>query len=80
MKNKLQNIPQVQSREDRFKRIAANRTNEVLDRIRILGNCSNKSTYKYSEDEVNKIFRVLDQEIKNCKAKFTNKKAKFKWN
>ena len=80
MKNNLQNIQQDYSREDRFKRIAANRTNEVLDRIRILGNCSNKSTYKYSEDEVNKIFRALDQEIKNCKAKFTNKKAKFKWN
>jgi len=26
------------------------------------------------------MFKALDQEIKNCKAKFTNKKAKFKWN
>ena len=31
-------------------------------------------------DEVNRMFKALDQEIKNCKAKFTNKKAKFKWN
>ena len=31
MKNNLQNIQQDHSREDRFKRIAANRTNEVLD-------------------------------------------------
>jgi hypothetical protein len=80
MKNNLQNKQQDQSREDRFKRIATNRTNEILDRVRILGNCSNKSTYKYSEDEVNKIFRAIDQEIKNCKAKFTNRKAKFKLN
>ena len=40
MKNNLQNIQQDHSREDRFKRIAANRTNEVLDRIRILGTVS----------------------------------------
>jgi len=80
MKNNLQNKQQDQSREDRFKRIATNRTNEILDRVRILGNCSNKSTYKYSEDEVNKTFRAIDQEIKNCKAKFTNRKAKFKLN
>ena len=78
MKNNLQNNQQDQSREERFKRIATNRTNEILDRIRILGTCSNKSTYKYSEDEVNKIFRAIDQETKNCKAKFTNKKTKFK--
>ena len=78
MKNNLQNNQQDQSREDRFKRIATHRTNEILDRIRILGNCSNKSTYKYSEDEVNKIFRAIDHELKNCKVKFTNKKAKFK--
>ena len=80
MKNYAQPNPAEQSREDRFKRIASNRTNDILDRIRILGNCSNKSTYKYSEDEVNKIFRAIDQELKNCKAKFRTKKAKFQFN
>jgi len=77
---KIKTSPIDQSREDRFKRIATNRTNDIMDRIRILGNCSNKSTYKYSEDEVNKIFRAIDQELKNCKAKFTNRKAKFNLN
>ena len=55
MKNISQTNPAEQSREDRFKRIASNRTNDILDRIRILGNCSNKSSYKYSEDEVKNI-------------------------
>ena len=42
-----------ESRHERFKRIAAKRTNDILEKIRILLNCSNGSDNK---DEVNKIF------------------------
>ena len=65
------------SKEDRFKRIATKRTNDILNKLRILGNCSNKSAYKYSEDDINKIFRAIDLELKNCKSKFSSKKQKF---
>mgnify|MGYP003325800374 CR=1 FL=1 len=74
-----QQDPNIGEREDRFKRIATKRTNDILNRIRILGNCSNKSAYKYSEDEVNRIFRAIDQELKNCKSRFSSKKQKFNY-
>ena len=61
------------ARSDRFKRIATKRTNDLLDKIRILGNCSNKSTYEYTEEEVNKIFRTIDKALKEAKAKFSSK-------
>ena len=66
----------AESRTDRFKRIAENRTNELIRRIRILGNCSNRSTYDYSEQQVNKIFAAIDSELKKAKARFTFAKEK----
>ena len=63
----------------RFKCLAENRTNEILKRLRILGNCSNRSTYSYSEEEIYKIFSELEIALKQTKAKFTfSKKRKFK--
>ena len=40
-----------ETRHERFKRLASKRTNEILEKIRILGNCSNKSSYEYTEDD-----------------------------
>lgn len=59
-----------ETRHERFKRIAAKRTNDILEKIRILGNCSNKSSYEYTEEEINKIFTEIDKQLKLTKAKF----------
>lgn len=68
----------METKNERFRRIATKRTNEIMDKIRILGNCANKSSYQYSEEEVNKIFSAIDKELKQTKAKFTTKnKRKF---
>lgn len=68
-----------ETRHDRFKRIAAKRTNEILEKIRILGNCSNKSSYEYIEEEVNKIFSEIEKQMKFTKAKFlAGKRERFK--
>jgi hypothetical protein len=67
----------MESRSEKFKRVATKRTNELLEKIRILGNCSNKSTYEYSDEEVIKIFKSLEKQLEATKAKFSNKKAKF---
>jgi hypothetical protein len=61
----------AESRIDRFKRIATNRTNELIKRIHILGNCSNRSSYDYTEQQVTKIFNAIDAEVKKAKARFT---------
>lgn len=68
-----------ESRHERFKRLAARRTNDILEKIRILGNCSNKSSYDYTEEEVNKIFNEIDKQLKLTKAKFLGgKRERFK--
>jgi len=67
----------MESKSEKFKRIVTRRTNEIIEKIRILGNCSNKSTYEYTDEEVNKIFKSIDQELSLAKMKFSNKKKKF---
>lgn len=64
------------NKRERFKRLAAYRTNKVLKRLKVLGNCANRSAYEYTEEEVNKIFSEIDRRIREIKAKFHFSKNK----
>jgi len=55
---------------DRFKRLAGKRTNEIIKKLRILGNCSNRAVYSYTREDIDKIFSALDRKLKEVKAKF----------
>jgi len=70
---------QTEKRE-RFRKLAVYRTNEVLKRLKILGNCANRSAYDYTEEEINKIFSEIERKVKEIKAKFhfPNKNKEFK--
>ena len=57
-------------KRDRFKRLAAQRTNSVLQKLKVLGNCSNRSAYDYTDEEVNKIFTEIERRVREVKAKF----------
>lgn len=58
------------SKEERFVRVAENRTNRIIKDLRLLGNCSNKSNYEYSEKDVKKIFDAIEAQMKETKARF----------
>ena len=60
-----------QEKQERFKRLATTRTNIVIKRIKVLGNCANRSAYEYTEEEINKIFSAIESELKHVKAKFS---------
>ena len=68
-----------ETKSERFKRIAGKRTNDVLDKIRLLGNCANRNTYEYSKDEVNKIFNEIEKYLKIAKLRYLpGEKQRFK--
>jgi len=68
-----------ETRKERFRRVATRRTNEILNRIRILGNCSNKSAYVYTEEDVQKIFAAIEKELRGTRSRFAKiKKNNFK--
>jgi hypothetical protein len=62
--------------KDRFKRLATLRTNNVLQRLKVLGNCSNRSVYEYDEEDITKIFSEIDRRVKETKAKFHYPKSR----
>ena len=65
-------MPRNETKRDAFRRLATQRTNAVLERLRILGNCANPSLYEYSQEDVKKIFRAIESEVRTIKAKFSN--------
>ena len=63
-------------KRDRFKRLGTQRTNAVLQKIKVLSNCANRSAYEYTEEEVGKIFSEIERRTREAKAKFHFPKAK----
>lgn len=71
----------MESKREKFKRLAEARTNKIIDMLRLLGNLSSKSTYEYGDDDINKIFNSIEKELKVSKMKFScadNDNTKFK--
>ena len=42
----------TESKRERFVRIAEARTNKILEQMRLLGNCSSKANYEYTDDDI----------------------------
>ncbi len=64
----------------RFKKLANYRTNKVLKRLKVLGNCANRSAYEYTEEEISKIFSEIEKKVREVKSKFyfPNKNKEFR--
>jgi hypothetical protein len=77
----LQSVQRPARRETKaevFKRLASQRTNAVLEKLRILGNCANGNLYDYTDEDVRRVFRVIETEVRRTKAKFSDtKKERF---
>lgn len=63
------NVP-GETAEERFRRLAAARTNEVLKRLKVLGNCANRQLYSYTEKDIEKIFSAIERRLKETRARF----------
>lgn len=61
-----------ETKHERFQRIASSRTNRIIDQLRLLGNCSNRSNYEYTDEEVKKVFSAIEAELKAQKVRFTS--------
>lgn len=70
-----------ESKRERFVRLAENRTNKIINMVQLLGNCSNTSTYEYTDSDIEKIFNAIENSVRDAKRKFskseTTKTTKF---
>ncbi len=70
----------TESKRNRFQRLAEKRTNDVLERLRILGNCSHRGQYEYTQEDIQKIFNTIEKETKVIRLKFRDGEThKFKF-
>jgi len=60
----------MNEKRERFVRVAESRTNKIIEMIRLLGNCSNKSNYEYDEKDVSIIYDAIKKELNDSQAKF----------
>lgn len=51
-------------KRERFKRVASRRVESILNDVRSLSKCSNTNNYEYSKIEINKMLKVIKEEIK----------------
>ena len=66
--------PLRKTKRQRFLEIGEKRTQAVLDRLRLLGNCGNTATYDYEEAEVERIFSTIEDELQRIRARFEPKR------
>ena len=63
----------LETKNEKFRRLATARGDRILKEIALLGNMSNERNYEYSQQEVQKLFTALEAELRSCKARFSSK-------
>jgi ABC-type Fe3+-hydroxamate transport system substrate-binding protein len=61
-----------ETRRQRFVRLANKRVNRAIKTFRLIGNLSNRTHYEYTDEDVKKIIKMLDDELRAAKQRFEN--------
>lgn len=68
----------MNQKQQNFKRIAENRTNKILDLLSKLHNLTNLSFYEYTDEQVSKMFELIQKELDKQKEEFKKNSNKKK--
>lgn len=72
--NKPKDSKKKESKSEAFIRIGKPRVKSVLKAFRILGNCSNRNNYEYTQEQIEKIDFSLTNALIDTLAKFKKSK------
>ena len=69
----------METKRDKFVRLAENRMNNALKQIQLLSNLSNTRAYEYTEEDIQKIVKTLKNAVSELEHSFKmdNKNKKF---
>ena len=59
-----------ETKREKFVRMAEARTIKIISMVRLLGNCSNRLAYEYSDKDVSKIFSAIEGAVSDAKKRF----------
>lgn len=72
-------VIRMETKREKFVRLAERRVNAVIRELELIGNLSNKSNYDYDKEDVEKIIKTLKKSVSDLESKFTSKtKSNFK--
>ena len=66
----------METKRDKFIRLAENRMENVLKGISLLGNLANTSNYEYTEADSAKIIKTLKKAVAELERKYTSSQTK----
>jgi hypothetical protein len=65
----------TENRINKFEIIAERRVTEAIKKLRLIGNLANKRNYSYTDKHIKQIFTALENELRDLKTKFQNRKV-----
>ena len=72
-----------ESKNERFRRLAASRGDRLIREINLLGNLSNRKNYDFAEADILALFEPIERELREVRALFdphvpSTRKVQFK--
>lgn len=64
-------LPEDENSSQRFARIGAGRVSRIIDGLRTLPALGNRSSYAFTEEQAQRMFERLEQELREARAQFT---------
>lgn len=61
----------LETKEQRFKRLAKKRGERLINDIRVLGNLSNVNNYEYTPRDIKTLFAAIEEELRLTKIRFS---------
>jgi hypothetical protein len=55
---------------EKFERLAQKRVSEVMNRLRLIGNLSDKRNYNFTNEHVREMFDAVESELRVAKSRF----------
>jgi hypothetical protein len=55
---------------EKFERLAQKRVSEVMNRLRLIGNLSDKRNYNFSNEHIREMFDAIESELRVAKGRF----------
>ena len=69
----------MKSKREKFVELANKRVTSAIDKLRLIGNLSDKRYYEFNDKDTKKIFDALSKELNSIKTKFiSNSKVREK--
>jgi hypothetical protein len=55
---------------EKFERLAQKRVSEVMNRLRLIGNLSDKRNYSFTSEHIREMFDAIESELRIAKSRF----------